>query len=107
MEDYKDEKVIALLMVALMVLSMFTSCTTRSNIDVPSQRAEVFDKDGNKIGYMDIPASQSVLTWKDWTKGIIMGSLISGAVTTVIGMASVIAASRNSEPEHYGPNYVY
>lgn len=44
------KKVIALLMAALMVLSMFTSCTTRSNIDVPSQRAEVFDKDGNKIG---------------------------------------------------------
>ena len=56
---------------------------------------------------MDIPASQSVLTWKDWTKGIIMGSLISGAVTTVIGMASVIAVSRNSEPEHYDPYYGY
>ena len=49
---------------------------------------------------MDIPASQSVLTWKDWTKGIIMGSLISCAVTTVIGMASGIAVSRNSELEY-------
>ena len=88
------QKAIAILLVALMVASMFTSCTTSSNIDTPSQRAEVYDKDGNRVGYMDIPASKSVLTWKDWTKGLVMGSLISGAIGSLAGMIAAGASSR-------------
>lgn len=101
------KKAIALVMVALMVVAMFTSCTTRSNIDIPSQRAEVFDKDGNRVGYMDIPASQSVLTWKDWTKGFVMGSLISGAVGSLISLATMSSAKGGYDGTQYPPSYGY
>lgn len=101
------KKVIALFMLALMVMAMFTSCTTRSNIDVPSQRAEIFDKDGNRTGYMDIPASKSVLTWKDWTKGFVMGSLISGAVGSLISLATMSSAKGGYDGTQYPPSYGY
>lgn len=95
------KKSIAILMILLMVFSLFTSCTTKSDISVPSQKAEVFDKEGNRIGYMEIPASTSVLSWKDWTKGMVMGSLITGAVGSLLGVVSIIIGSSQSK----GPNY--